>query len=48
MLANTTVDVSGLKGLHVPTSPDIFPLAIGWWLVAVSLSLVILLLYFLI
>ena len=48
MLANTTVDVSGLKGLHVPTSPDIFPLAIGWWLVAVSLSLVILLFYFVI
>ena len=48
MLANITVDVSGLKGLHVPTSPDIFPLAIGWWLIAVLLSLIILLLYFVI
>ena len=48
MLANMTVDVSGLKGLHVPTSPDIFPLAVGWWLVAVSLAVLILFFYFII
>lgn len=31
------IDLSHLKGLHVPPSPDIFPLAIGWWLVILLL-----------
>jgi len=25
------VDLSNLRGLHVPARPDVFPLAIGWW-----------------
>lgn len=27
------IDLSGLKGLHLPLEPDFFPLAIGWWIV---------------
>ncbi len=26
------VDLSQMKGLHIPQTPDIFPLALGWWL----------------
>ena len=27
------IDLSGLKGLHTPQIPDIFPLAYGWWII---------------
>ena len=40
------IDVSGLKGLHVPSSPDIFPLAIGWWISIILLILLFLCVYF--
>lgn len=36
-----SIDLSGLKGLHLPLEPDFFPLAIGWW-VALLLLLIIL------
>ena len=46
MPVNMTVDVSGLKGLHVPATPDMFPVAMGWWIVIISIFVFVLLLYF--
>ena len=46
MPTNIAVDLSGLKGLHIPATPDIFPLAIGWWLVIILLFFFLLCLYF--
>ena len=46
MPTNIAVDLSGLKGLHVPTTPDACPLAIGWWLVIILCFLFILGIYF--
>ena len=37
------VDLSGLKGLHIPSEPDIFPLALGWWLALIALILIVVL-----
>ena len=42
MTSTAPIDVSGLRGLHIPATPDIFPLAIGWWLVIILLLVVIL------
>lgn len=43
-----SMDVSGLKGLHIPSSPDIFPLALGWWLVILCIIFFVVLIYFII
>jgi len=48
MSSNLTIDVSGLKGLHIPLSPDIFPLAIGWWICIVLLIFLFFFVYFMI
>lgn len=44
---NTTIDLSGLKGLHIPQTPDFFPLALGWWVVILGIFLFSCFLYFL-
>lgn len=44
----TNIDLSQLKGLHIPTTPNIFPLAIGWWLIIICLLILLLGVYFLI
>ena len=46
MTSTAPIDVSGLRGLHIPATPDIFPLAIGWWLVIILLLVVIFGAYF--
>ncbi len=46
MQTTAPIDVSGLKGLHIPATPDIFPLSAGWWLVIILLIGFILFLYF--
>ncbi len=33
----SNIDLSGLKGLHFPLEPDLFPLAVGWWVVLLIL-----------
>ena len=48
MSTNIAVDLSQLKGLHIPTTPNIFPLAIGWWLIIICLLILLLGVYFLI
>lgn len=35
------IDLSGLKGLHLPLEPDFFPLAIGWWIALLFLLIVL-------
>ena len=42
------IDLSGLKGLHVPSTPDFFPLSYGWWICFVAAFLVFIFLFFLI
>ncbi len=32
---NQTIDLSGLKDIHVPVEPDMFPLAYGWWVILI-------------
>ena len=46
MPTNIAVDLSELKGLHIPKTPDIFPLAIGWWLLIVLFFILFLGFYF--
>lgn len=43
----TTIDLSALKGLHIPEEPDFFPLALGWWIVIFCIFLFSCVLYFL-
>lgn len=43
-----SIDLSGLKGLHIPQQPDAFPLAYGWWIIAVVGFLFAVILFFLI
>jgi len=44
---NASIDLSALKGLHIPIEPDIFPLSIGWWLVIIVFLLFLFFLSFL-
>ena len=48
MPKNIAIDLSELKGLHIPTTPDAFPLAIGWWIVIILFFLFLLFFYFVI
>ena len=43
-----SIDLSGLKGLHIPQQPDVFPLAYGWWLALIIGFLFAVILFFLI
>ena len=43
-----SIDLSGLKGLHIPQQPDVFPLAYGWWLALIIGFLFTIILFFLI
>ena len=43
-----SIDLSGLKGLHIPQQPDVFPLAYGWWLALIIGFLFTVILFFLI
>ena len=36
-----SIDLSGLRGLHLPLEPDFFPLAIGWWIALLCMLLLI-------
>ena len=40
------IDLSGLRGLHVPQTPDIFPFAYGWWIVFLACFFVGIILFF--
>lgn len=37
------IDLSGLKDIIIPTKPDIFPPAIGWWIVGLAGIILVLL-----
>ena len=43
----TNIDLSGLKGLHIPLEPNVFPLAVGWWLLILAFIFFVALIYFL-
>ena len=43
-----SIDLSGLKGLHIPQQPNVFPLAYGWWLALIIGFLFAVILFFLI
>lgn len=36
------IDLSGLKDIIIPVKPDVFPLAIGWWIVILGGIIVLL------
>ena len=44
---NTMIDLSALKGLHIPEEPDVFPLALGWWAIIIGGISLLCLLYIL-
>ena len=31
------IDLSGLRDIHIPLQPNIFPLALGWWILIILL-----------
>ena len=43
---NTQIDLSKLRGLHIPSKPGIFPLPLGWWLIIICIVLLIVLICF--
>ena len=43
---NGQMDLSGLRGLHLPSEPSVFPLAVGWWFVIICLLLVVMSIFF--
>ena len=43
-----SIDLSGLKGLHIPQQPDVFPFAYGWWIALIIGFLFAVILFFLI
>lgn len=35
------LDLSQLRGLHMPLEPDFFPLAVGWWIALIAFIVVL-------
>lgn len=40
-------DLTGLKGLHIPSEPPFFPPAWGWWVVSIAVLIILTGLFFL-
>ena len=43
---NSDIDLTGLKGLHYPVTPDFWPLAWGWYVILATVLLLILIIIY--